>query len=322
MRAQQVTELTGPSGLRLAETAEPGGRDGAVVVDIAAAGVAFPDLLQAKGLYQVRREPPFVPGMEGAGTVRSAPEGSGFEPGQRVVVVEMGGTWQEVVAADPGNVLPLPDGVPFELAAGMPLNYLTVWFALRRRARAQAGETVLVHGAAGGVGVAALDICRALGMPTIAVVSDDRKAAVAEQAGAERVVLVDGWRESVREHTAGRGVDVVVDPVGGDRFTDSLRSLAPEGRVVVLGFTGGEIPTVKVNRLLLGNTAVVGAAWGEFLRQNPGCLREQWDELAPLLAGGGLTPLWPAVRPLEEAADALRELEYRSATGKLVLRLR
>jgi NADPH2:quinone reductase len=320
MLAQQLTELTGPEGLRSAELAEPAG-DGQVLVDLVAAGVAYPDLLQAKGLYQVRRELPFVPGAEGAGTVRSAPPGSGVQAGQRVAVLASDGAWQQVVAVDPARVLPLPDGVPFEHAAGIPVNCLTAWFALRRRARAQAGETVLVHGAAGGVGVAALAVSRALGLPTLAVVSDSRKAAVATEAGADQVVFVEGWRDAVREHTGGRGVDIVVDPVGGDRFTDSLRSLAPEGRLIVLGFVGGEIPTVKVNRLLLGNTAVLGAGWGEFLARDPGYLREQWDELAPLLASGELAVAPPAVYALADAAKALHDLDTRSAVGKLVLRI-
>ncbi|MEU3269749.1 NADPH:quinone oxidoreductase family protein [Saccharomonospora sp. NPDC006951] len=318
MLVQQVEELAGPSGLRMAETAEPDG-DGKIVVDVEAAGVAFPDLLRAKGLYQIKSDPPFVLGGEAAGTVRRAPEGSGLRQGQRVAVIDLGGTWQQVVAVDPDLALPLPGNIGSGAAASLPINYLTCWFALRRRARARQGETVLVHGAAGGVGVAALDVCRALGLPSIAVVSDDRKAAVARSAGAADVVLTEGWRSAVAELTGGRGVDIVVDPVGGDRFTDSLRSLSPEGRVLVIGFAAGDIPTVKVNRLLLGNTAVAGVAWGEFLRAHPGYAREQWDELAPLLAEGTLEPLPPVEHPFADAASALRSLENRTALGKIVL---
>ncbi|ASR35912.1 NADPH:quinone oxidoreductase [Prauserella marina] len=318
MLVQRVEELTGPSGVRTAEVAEPDG-EGKVVVEVEAAGVAFPDLLRAKGLYQIKSDPPFVLGGEAAGTVRQVPAGCDLREGQRVAVIDLGGTWQQVVAVDPGMALPLPGNVSAEVAAALPVNYLTCWFALRRRARARPGETVLVHGAAGGVGIAALDVCRALGLPTIAVVSDDRKAAAARAAGATDVVLTGGWRSSVAELTGGRGVDIVVDPVGGDRFTDSLRSLSPEGRVLVIGFAAGDIPTVKVNRLLLGNTAVVGVAWGEFLRTHPGYAREQWDELAPLLAEGTLAPLPPVRHAFADAASALRSLEDRTALGKIVL---
>lgn len=219
-------------------------------------------------------------------------------------------------------MLPLPEHVPATTAAGLPVNYLTGHFALRRRAKVEPGETVLVHGAAGGVGVAALNLCRAWGLRAIGVVSDERKAKVAAAEGADHVVLVEGWLEAVREFTGGRGVDVVLDPVGGDRFTDSLRSLAPEGRVVVLGFTGGGIPTVKVNRLLLNNTSVLGAGWGEVLRQEPDYLRRQWNQLYPFLDDGRLRVTEPQVRPLAEAAGALRALADRSAAGKMVLSLR
>ncbi|HJQ47210.1 MAG TPA: NADPH:quinone oxidoreductase family protein [Amycolatopsis sp.] len=321
MLAARLTEFTGPDALRLQDIDEPNA-EGRVLVDLTAAGVAFPDLLQCQGAYQVRRELPCTLGAEAAGVVREAPPESGFTSGQRVAVLTSDGAWQQVVAVEPGMVLPLPDGVSDEIAAGLPTNYLTGVFALRRRAKVEPGETVLVHGAAGGVGVAALNLCRAWGLRAIAVVSDERKAKVAAAAGADHVVLVEGWLDAVREYTRGRGVNVVIDPVGGDRFTDSLRSLAPEGRVVVLGFTGGAIPTVKVNRLLLNNTSVLGAGWGEILQQDPAHLRHSWNQLYPLLEDGRLQVTEPEVRPLAEAADALRALANRSAVGKIVLSLR
>jgi len=317
----RLTEFAGPGALRLDEIEEP--RDARrVLVELDAAGVSFPDLLQSQGLYQIKRELPCVLGTEGAGTIRAAPADSGFTAGQRVAVLASAGAWQQVVAVDPASVLPLPDRVPLTAAAGLPLNYLTGHFALWRRAKAEPGETVLVHGAAGGVGVAALNLCRAWGLRAIAVVSDERKAKVAAAEGADHVVFADGWLDAVREYTGGRGVNIVLDPVGGDRFTDSLRSLAPEGRVVVLGFTGGGIPTVKVNRLLLNNISVIGAGWGEVLRQEPGYARRQWDQLYPLLADGRLRVTEPEVRPLAQAADALEALANRTVTGKLVLSLR
>ncbi len=202
------------------------------------------------------------------------------------------------------------------------MNYLTVHFALARRGRLRSGETVLVHGAAGGVGTAAVQLARALGARVIAVVSTEAKAEVARRAGAHETVPVEGFRQAVAELTEGRGVDVVVDPVGGDRFTDSLRALAPEGRLLVVGFTGGEIPTVKVNRLLLNNIEVVGVGWGAFWLPRPEYPREQWEEILPHLKAGRLDPLVGSTHPLERAADALRELDGRGATGKVVLRVR
>lgn len=321
MRAQQVVALDGPSGIRLVELTEPDDPE-RVLVDVEYAGVAYPDLLQTKGMYQVRPDPPFVPGFEAAGVVRSAPADSGFEVGSRVAVLcEDGGAWQDVVAAPLENVFPLPDRVSTSAGAGLLLNYLTCWFALRMRGRARVGETLLVHGASGGVGVAALRIGRVLGMRTVAVVSAEGKRSTAIAAGADLVVLADGWPEAVRESLGERGVDIVLDPVGGDRFTDSIRVLAPQGRLLVVGFTAGEIPTVKVNRLLLTNTEVVGVAWGEFARENPGFARAQWQELLPLLEHGDLDAEPVVEYPFDALPDALRALDERRALGKLVVRM-
>jgi NADPH2:quinone reductase len=185
-----------------------------------------------------------------------------------------------------------------------------------------AGQTVLVHGAAGGVGTASIQYARALDATVIAVASTPEKAALATAAGAQHTVAADGFREAVKELTGGRGVDLVVDPVGGDRFTDSLRSLAPEGRLLVIGFVGGDIPTVKVNRLLLNNTAVVGVAWGEFALRTPGYIQQQWTELAPLVASGALDPPIGHTLPLADVAEALVLMDERRAVGKVVLQVR
>jgi NADPH2:quinone reductase len=322
MQAVQLTETSGPDGLHLVDIPEPEAGTDAVIVDLHAAGVSFPDLLQTSGAYQVARPLPFVLGVEGAGVVRSAPAGSGLAAGQRVAVLATDGAWQQTVAVDPNSVFPLPDSVSLTAGAGFLMNYLTVHFALDERARYRAGETVLVHGAAGGVGVAALQVAAALGLETIAVVSTDAKAEVARANRATHTVPVDGFKDRVLELTGGRGVDIVLDPVGSDRFTDSLRSLAPNGRVVVLGFTGGEIPTVKVNRLLLRNTSVVGAGWGEYVRTFPDYPARQWAQLEPLLRSGALQVPEPTLHPMTSAADALLSLAHRSATGKVALSLR
>ena len=320
MRAVHLFEYTGPDGLRIVDTDEPV-EDGRVLVDLHAAGVAFPDLLQSKAEYQVVRLLPALLGMEAAGVVRSAPEGRGLEPGQRVAVLADTGTWQQTVAVDPAMVFALPDSVSFAAGAGFLLNYLTVHFALEERARYRPGETVLVHGAAGGVGVAALQVAAALDLDTIAVVSTAAKAEVARTHGATHVVGVDGFKDHVLALTQGRGVDIVLDPVGGERFTDSLRSLAPGGRAVVLGFAAGQIPTVKVNRLLLKNISVIGAGWAEYMRSDPSYPAKQWAVLEPLLRAGKLTIAEPAVYQMDRAADALRALDERAASGKIVLTL-
>ncbi|CAM4239561.1 Quinone oxidoreductase 1 [Mycobacterium basiliense] len=322
MRAIRVTRLDGPDAVEVAEIDEPTG-DG-VVVEVHAAGVAFPDALLTRGLYQYRPQLPFVLGAEIAGVVRSAPDGCHVGAGDRVVGLTMlSGGMAEVAVLSPDRVFKLPDNVSFEAGAGLLFNDLTVYFALNVRGRLQRGETVLVHGAAGGIGTSALRLAPVLGAArTIAVVSTEDKGTIATAAGATDVILADGFKDAVKELTNGRGVDVVVDPVGGDRFTDSLRSLAPGGRLLVIGFTGGEIPTVKVNRLLLNNIDVVGVGWGAWAGTHPGALAEQWAALNELLSSGKLPPPKPAVYPLQRAAAAVASLENRSARGKVVLRVR
>ncbi len=321
MRALHVVRLDGPSALEVVEVPEPVAGDDTVVIDVRAAGVAWPDLLLSRGKYQLRPEPPFSPGGEVAGVVRSAPAGSGLEPGQRVAALTGVGGWQEVVVSTVGNVLPLPDELDFAQGAGLAFNDLTVLFGLRRRARLVAGETVLVHGASGGIGLATLQLAKAYGARTIAVVSTAAKEESARAAGADEVVLADGFLARVKELTGGRGVDVVMDPVGGDRFTDSLRSLAPEGRLLVVGFTGGDIPTVRVNRLLLNNVGVLGVGWGAFLAVEPSYLQAQWAELCDLLSLGQVVPVPVQTRPFEDAAAVLEEMDARTLTGKVVLTL-
>ncbi|MEB4210126.1 NADPH:quinone oxidoreductase family protein [Mycobacterium sp. 94-17] len=322
MRAARVTRLDGPDAIEIADVDEPTG-DG-VVVDVHAAGVAFPDALLTRGLYQYRPDPPFVLGAEIAGVVRSAPDGAHVKAGDRVLGLTMlTGAMAEVAVLAPDRVFKLPDNVGFEAGAGVLFNDLTMHFALAVRGRLAQGETVLVHGAAGGIGTSALRLAPALGASRmIAVVSTEAKGEIASAAGATDVVLADGFKDAVQELTGGRGVDIVVDPVGGDRFTDSLRSLAPAGRLLVIGFTGGEIPTVKVNRLLLNNIDVVGVGWGAWAGRHPGTLESQWAALQDLFASGKLAPPDPEVFPLEEAAAAVASLENRSAKGKVVLRVR
>ena len=322
MRAVHVVRLEGPEALEVVEVPEPAAGDDAVVLDVHAAGVAWPDLLLSRGEYQLKPGLPFSPGGEVAGVVRSAPRDSVLVPGQRVAALTGVGGWQDVVVTTLGNVLTLPDSVDFATGAGIAFNYLTVHFGLTRRARLAAGETVLVHGASGGIGIATLSLAKAYGARTIAVVSTEAKGEAARQAGADEVVLADGFLARVKELTGGRGADLVMDPVGGDRFTDSLRSLAPEGRLLVVGFTGGEIPTVKVNRLLLNNISVMGVGWGAFLAVEPDYLQQQWAELRGLIESGQVVLPPVQTYPLEEAARVLQDMDARTLTGKAVLTVR
>src|SRR5689334_19624208 len=318
MFAHRIAAFTGPEDVEWTEVAEPAA-GGGVVIDVAAAGVSFADLLQTRGAYQMRVALPYTPGMDAAGVVRSCAPGAGFRPGQRAAVLVPYGCWQEVIDVPPERVLPLPDGMSFEAGAAAPLNYLTGLFALIRRARALAGETLLVHGAAGGVGTAALQLGKALGLRTIAVAGDEAKREFALRCGADHAVLSDGWLAAVRDLVGERAVDIVLDPVGSDRMTDSLRSFAPEGRLLVLGFAGGEIPMVKVNRLLLGNTGVLGVASREFFEQRPALVGELWGQLTGLWQTGTLADPLVEAYPFADARGALRAIADRRALGKVML---
>lgn len=318
MFAHQIVGFTGPDDVQWTEVAEPAA-DGGVVIDVAAAGVSFADLLQTQGAYQMKVPLPYTPGMDAAGVIRSAPLGTGLAAGQRVAVLLSYGCWQEIIAAPAARVLPLPDDISFPAGAAAPLNYLTALFALARRARAQPGETLLVHGAAGGLGTAAVQVGRALGLRTVAVVGDEAKRQFAIRHGAHHAVLAGGWFAAVRDMLGERAVNIVIDPVGGDRMTDSLRSLAPGGRMVIVGFSGGEIPVVKVNRLLLGNTGVLGAASREFFEQQPATVADLWEQLLSLRQASSLHDPPVQLYPFTDARGALRAIAHRQATGKVVL---
>jgi NADPH:quinone reductase len=328
MRAIQIAELTGPdSALHYVELPEPEPShplsppgEQAVVVEVHAAGVSFPEVLQTRGEYQFRPPLPFVPGSEVGGVVRSAPAGSGLATGDRVAAFTALGAFAETAVAPAFFTFKLPESLDFSQGASLVLNYHTAYFALRTRGRLAEGETVLVHGAAGGVGTAALQVARGLGARTIAVVSTEAKERVAREAGADEVVRSDGpWKDEVK---ALGGVDLVLDPVGGDRFTDSLRSLREGGRVVVVGFTGGSIPEVRVNRLLLNNTEVIGAGWGAYAMPKPDFNREVGAAIDRLIERGYVRPLVGAHFDWEHAAGALKCIDGRQATGKVVLDVR
>lgn len=318
MKALRAQSLSGPEGLAYADVDDPAA-DAGVVIDVGAAGVCFPDLLMLRGEYQLKLDPPFIPGVEVAGTVRSAPEGSGFAVGQRVSAFSPLGAWAERAVVPAESVVPTADGLDDGAAVCLLGNYYTMLFALQRRGGLRAGETVLVLGSAGGVGTAAIQIAKALGARVIAMVHRPGARDFVESLGADVVLpLADGWAQAVRDHTDGRGVDVVVDPVGGEAFDDAVRVLALEGRLLVVGFAAGGIPTVKVNRLLLRNVSVVGVGWGEFAGRTPGAQAEIGRGLATLVAGG-LRPPPPVRYPLADGRAALEALAAGEIRGKLVL---
>jgi NADPH2:quinone reductase len=325
MKALQIVNLSGPdSALRPVDLPEPEPTHmltpgAGVVVEVHAAGVSFPELLQTRGRYQMKPPLPFVPGSEVGGVVLSAPDGASVKPGDRVAAFCALGGFAETAVAPEFFTFALSPELDFAQGAALILNYHTAYFALLLRGRLAHGETVLVHGAAGGVGTASLQVAKGLGAKTIALVSSEAKRAVAEQAGADQTLLLgDGWKDEVLELSGG-GVDMVLDPVGGDRFTDSLRSLRENGRLVVVGFTGGSIPEVRVNRLLLKNTEVVGAGWGAYVMGKPDLNREIGAAVNGMVDAGFIRPIVGERFPLERAAEALKTLDERRATGKIVL---
>ena len=314
MRAVHISTLDGPEAIELVDLPDPSA-EGLVTIAVKAAGVAFPELLQTRGLYQMKPDLPFVPGAEVSGIVESAPEGSGLSAGDRVAALPLLGGFAEKVQASPDLTFALPDEVSFEEGASFLFNYATAYFALLERGGLAQGETVLVHGAAGGIGTASIQVAKAFGAGrVIAVVSTEEKGEVARAAGADEVVLAEGFKDTV-----GKSVDIVVDPVGGDRFTDSLRTLREHGRLLVIGFTAGSIPEVKVNRLLLNNISVLGVGWGAYAMSRPGHVGTEWEAMLPHLRSGALRPIVGAVHPLAEASAALQSLEGRTVTGKVVL---
>ena len=317
MKAVQITTLDGPTALEVNDLPSPQPGDDQVLIRVRAAGVAFPEVLQSRGLYQLKPDLPFTPGAEISGEIISAPEGSGLAPGDRVAALCLLGGFAEEAVAPLDTTFKLPDSISFEQGASIVFNYGTAYFALVERGRLKDGESVLVQGAAGGVGTAAIQVAKAFGAGrVIAVTSTPEKGAVALEAGADEFVLADGFKDTVK---AQGGVDIVVDPVGGDRFTDSLRCLKDDGRLLVIGFTAGEIPTVKVNRLLLNNVSVVGVGWGAYVMARPGHIAKEWDALAPHLESGALNPVVGPAFSLDEASQALLTLDERRATGKVLL---
>ena len=322
MRAMNCRAFGPVDDLVLEEVATPVPGPGEVLLRVAACGVNFPDVLIVQGKYQFKPEPPFAPGGEVSGTIAAlGPDVTGWKVGDPVIATTLWGGFSEelVIAAD--RLLRRPDSMDEVTAAGFALTYGTSYHALVQRAAIRPGETLLVLGAAGGVGIAAIQIAKALGARVIAAASTPEKLAIAKAEGADDLVNYseDGYRDRLKELTGGRGIDVVYDPVGGALFEPSLRSMAWNGRYLVVGFASGEIPKVPANLTLLKGCSVVGVFWGQFRRTEPERDAENFRALFDLHAAGRIRPLISATYPLEEAREALHSLAERRVTGKVVL---
>ena len=295
-------------------------------IAVEAAGVNFFDSLIVAGTYQQKPELPFVPGAEVAGTVVEAPPGSVFAAGDRVLARLQangigGGGYAEVAHARPEDALKIPDSMSFAQAAAFFVNYETGWFGLHRRANIQPGEFLLVHAAAGGVGSAAVQLGKAAGASVLASVGSPEKAEVCRRLGADLVIehREQDLVQAVKDFTRGRGADVVFDPVGGDAFERATKCIAFEGRLVVVGFTSGQIPQARANHVLLKNYSVVGLHWGAYTERRPDLVDECAAELLRLYAAGQIAPYVSRVVPLEHAAEALGDVAAGRTTGKTVL---
>lgn len=322
MRAVRCHDLVGPSGLRVDELPEPEPGPGEVVLEVRAAGVNFPDVLLSYGKYQFKPPTPFVPGGEAAGVVAAVGAGvTGVAVGDRAVVTMVHGAFAERVVVPAEAVLRVPAAVSFEVAAATLLTYATTWHALVDRAGLRAGETLLVLGAAGGVGIAAVEIGKLLGARVIAAASSAEKLAFCRAHGADETIdyVREDLKESAKRLTRGTGADVIYDPVGG-AFTDAaLRSIAWAGRYLVVGFANGEIPKIPLNLVLLKGCQIVGVFWGAFVARAPERHRANAAQIFAAVAAGQLRPHVDATLPFARAGEALMRMERREVMGKLVL---
>lgn len=322
MKAVLCRQWGPPESLVVEEVASPVPGPGEVRIDVHAAGVNFPDSLIIQKKYQVQPELPFSPGAEVAGVVESVGEGvSAHVPGDRVIAnVPWGGYAQQIVVPA-GRIVPMPEGMDFATASAYVLAYGTGLFALKDRAQLAAGETLLVLGAAGGVGIAAVEIGKALGAYVIAAASSEDKLALCREHGAD--ATIDYGSENLRERiaalTSGNGPDVIYDPVGGAMTEQAFRSIAWEGRHLVIGFAAGEIPKLALNLPLLKTASLVGAFWGAFVQRDPKRTREHMRELFALYESGKVRPPITRTYPLEQAAQALRDVMDRRVKGKVVI---
>ncbi len=317
-----VRELGGPGALEREELDGVPARPGQVVIDVRATGCNFFDILITEGKYQIQPELPFSPGAEVAGTVREIGEGvERFSVGDGVSALLEHGGFASIVAAPQERVFPMPPQMSFEEAAALGLVYQTSYVGLVHRASLREGETLLVHAAAGGVGLAAVQIGVALGARVIGTAGTLDKLDLVKRSGADAVINYrdEDWVERVKELTDGRGADVIYDPVGGDTFDLSTRCVAFEGRILVIGFASGRIPSAQMSRVLVKNFSLVGLHWGLYFEKNPRVIQDAQEAISRLYATGKIAPVVSATYPLVDARLALDALGARKTTGKVVL---
>jgi NADPH2:quinone reductase len=322
VRTVRIHTLDGPGALTVDDLAEPTAGAGDVLVDVRAAGLNFPDVLLTRGKYQFKPAPPFAPGGEGAGVVRMVGAGvTDFAVGDRVAFTILYGAFAERVVVPALAAVRIPDDVSFEIAAATPLTYLTVFHALVDRAALKAGETLLVLGAAGGVGVAAIQIGKMLGARVIAAASSDDKLAFCKRNGADLTVnyATEDLKERVKALTDGAGANVVFDPVGGPYSEPALRAIAWEGRFLVVGFASGDIPKIPLNLALLKGCQIIGVFWGQFAMREPKSNRAHAERVFAAVKEGKLAPQVDATFPFSRAHEALERMEQRKVLGKVLL---
>ena len=326
MKAWVVRQLGGPETMRFEELAEGEPADGMVRIRLRASAINYFDSLMIAGQYQTKPDLPFVPGSEVSGEVISAPTGSGFQAGDRVMALmdNQGltrGGYAEVADAAPGSVAPMPAKMGFDEAAAFTLIFQTGWFGLHRRANLKAGETLLVHAGAGGVGSAAIQLGKAAGAIVIATAGSDEKVEVCRELGADHAInyKTQDFVEEVKKITGGRGADVVYDPVGGDVYDRSTKCIAFEGRIVIVGFTSGRIPQAATNHVLVKNYSVVGLHWGLYSKRAPELIPLATKALFELYEAGKIKPYVSTRLPLSEAPRALTSVAGGKSTGKVIL---
>jgi NADPH2:quinone reductase len=322
MRAWQVPELGEPRDvLTLAEVPDPEPGPGQVLVRVLGAAANFPDVLMCRGGYQVRPPLPFTPGVELCGEVVAAgPEVTGVAPGDRLIGGSIGGAFAELTLMNAASALPAPDGLDDAEAGAFFITYQTGWFGLHRRARLAAGETLLVHAAAGGVGSGAVQLGKAAGARVIGVAGGEQKAEVARALGADVVIdrNTQDFVEVVKEVTGGRGADVIYDPVGGDTYARSTKCIAFEGRILVIGFAGGQIQSAALNHALVKNYSIVGLHWGLYQSKNPQLIRDCHAQLTTMVADGAIKPLVSERLGLDEVPAGLQRLADGGTVGRVV----
>jgi NADPH2:quinone reductase len=324
VRALVCNEYGPPESLSIEEWDDPVPGDNEVVIDVAAAGINFPDVLSIAGEYQVKTPTPFVPGNEAAGIVSSIGDAvKRFAVGDKVIIATRGGSFAEKCVSNEQTTIPLPAGLDFEQGAGFSVTYGTSYHALKQSAKLQAGETVLVLGAAGGVGITAVEIAKAMGARVIAAASTDEKLEFAKSAGADELINYSDTplKETVKEMTGGDGVDVVYDPVGGELTEQAFRATAWHGRYLVIGFASGDIPNFAANIALLKEASIIGVWWGAWAAKNPSLQMQNVAELAAMIGEGTLEPRISESYAFDDYVNAFHAITERRALGKVILRM-